>query len=256
MLRATNEAARSVAGRGRAWRSSRSASRAIGEAALGQAQYVDVHAIKLLRARVCVCVCVCVRALHGRVSNLMVMVVMAAGARIEKERQERERTEKERTEKLAQAITQSVNQKISSHVEKVIRTEVQATVLPQVGRLVSSAVDKSLTEKLLPQLEKAVQRQIDGTVANAIGREVSQQVAAQIGASVQEPVGQAFKTYFETMLVPAFESACKNMFEQLNDTFQRGIEYNILCFVTAWRERERERERDGDIVIVVDSHWP
>ena len=222
-------------------------------------QHLDkLSMLMFTQSNCCARACVCVRALHGRVSNLMAMVVMAAGARIEKERQERERTEKERTEKLAQAITQSVNQKISSHVEKVIRTEVQATVLPQVGRLVSSAVDKSLTEKLLPQLEKAVQRQIDGTVANAIGREVSQQVAAQIGASVQEPVGQAFKTYFETMLVPAFESACKNMFEQLNDTFQRGIEYNILCFVTAWRERERERERerDGDIVIVVDSHWP
>jgi hypothetical protein len=79
-------------------------------------------------------------------------------AKAEKDRQEREKGERERQQRLLAAVTQAVNAGLTAipqQVERAVQKELQATLVPALGRLLMSTeknLAKSLADDLKPLL--------------------------------------------------------------------------------------------------------
>lgn len=51
--------------------------------------------------------------------------------------------------------------------------------------------------------------------------------AHSLAEELRQPVEDAFQQVLGGSVIPAFEQSCKLMFEQINNTFERGIEETI-----------------------------
>ncbi|KAL8201486.1 hypothetical protein R6Q57_012825 [Mikania cordata] len=70
-------------------------------------------------------------------------------------------------------------------------------------------------DKAVNQLDKAVNSKLEATV--------SRQIQAQFQTSGKQALQEALRSNMEASVVPAFETSCKLMFEQVDATFNKGM---------------------------------
>ncbi|GMP52043.1 hypothetical protein CsSME_00018018 [Camellia sinensis var. sinensis] len=111
-------------------------------------------------------------------------------------------------------------------VEKSVKKEL-AAVGPAIARTISPAIEKSVSaaiadsfqrgvgDKAVNQLEKSVNSKLETTVAR--------QIQAQFQTSGKQALQDALKSSLDGSVIPAFETSCKAMFEQVDATFQKGM---------------------------------
>eukprot|EP00752_Nemacystus_decipiens_P016776 g15013.t1 len=153
---------------------------------------------------------------------------------------------------------------ISSSVDRSVRRGMAETVATPLAKLVVNTAHKVVVDPLqtsMSTLHGQQQRQQQalaaaaaagvqaglqsqaGTIATATARaqagnvrremlesreELSRDVSRAVAAAVQEPVGAAFRECFEGQLIPRIQGAVQRMFEQINETLNRGLQASPL----------------------------
>mmetsp|Transcript_43107 Transcript_43107/g.71781 ORF Transcript_43107/g.71781 Transcript_43107/m.71781 type:complete len:1471 (+) Transcript_43107:67-4479(+) len=154
-------------------------------------------------------------------------------ARLDREKGERERLERERYERLLMAIT-SLSSTIPQYVQRDVQKELQSLV-PQMHASLAQSIDamvtKPLQDALKTQFAQAVGPKLEKTVkdvlSSVVTKQMNESVADKLIASMRSALHETFKMNFHDVLVPAFEMSCRKMFEQINDTFDRGLDDRI-----------------------------
>eukprot|EP01114_Cavostelium_apophysatum_P014764 TRINITY_DN3907_c0_g2_i1.p1 TRINITY_DN3907_c0_g2~~TRINITY_DN3907_c0_g2_i1.p1 ORF type:complete len:1160 (-),score=315.41 TRINITY_DN3907_c0_g2_i1:451-3906(-) len=148
--------------------------------------------------------------------------------RLESERKEREKVERERQERLLDAISKTLNVNMANQMEKIIAKELQTVTVPTLSKNIVQAVDQSLFKPMQENFKKIMLQNIAPKLESMVkesvaSKEFGQFVGENIGASVRQPVQEAFAHYFANALIPAFEKSCQNMFAQISGAFDRGL---------------------------------
>lgn len=147
-------------------------------------------------------------------------------ARFLEENAKHEKQEKERMQQLSGLLTNCVNKDFAAIIDKALKKEISAipaavirAITPVIEKTISSAVaecfQKGVGDKAVSQLEKTVSSKLETTVAR--------QIQSQFQTSGKQALQEALRSTLESSTIPAFEQACKSMFEQVDASFQKGM---------------------------------
>ncbi|KAF5773984.1 putative transcription factor WD40-like family [Helianthus annuus] len=149
----------------------------------------------------------------------------ALWARTQEEFTKLEKSNRERSQQLSGLVTNGYKD-LPAAFEKMLKKETSA-LAPAIVRLLSPVIEKTVStaiteafqrgvaDKLVNQLEKSVNSKLETT----IGR----QIQTQFQTSGKQALQEALKSSMEASVIPAFEMSCKTMFDQVNATFQKGV---------------------------------
>ncbi|XP_047341433.1 enhancer of mRNA-decapping protein 4-like [Impatiens glandulifera] len=150
----------------------------------------------------------------------------ALWARFQEENTKQEKTVRDRLQQITNLMTNCINKDLPAMVEKTIKKEL-GTLGPAITRAISPALEKAVSaaiaesfqrgvgDKAVNQLEKSVNSKLEATVAR--------QIQAQFQTSGKQVLQEVFKSSVEASIIPAFEISCKNMFEQVDSAFHKGM---------------------------------
>lgn len=113
-----------------------------------------------------------------------------------------------------------------------------------VQKSVQDAVKKSM-QTMAPKTDTMFKETLDRTLPQmryvcGLSTHCLNFKSTMITESIRQPVQQTFVHYFQDMLIPSFEQSCKVMFNQLNTTFETGVQ-GIYIFYSAMIERLSQR---------------
>ncbi|KAL6046571.1 hypothetical protein QOT17_022152, partial [Balamuthia mandrillaris] len=188
-----------------------------------------------------------------RMEQTLQRQIEAQFARLEKKNEEREKQARDRQQRLFAAISQNINATVTQTVEKAVQKEVQNLVIPTLQRSLrsmetslSKTVHEGILKPLLTELEpklNSVATSLTDNLAQALSKRDQEGVSSstnavqlapvpsalslaatnQLAASLQQPVQEAFSSYFKDILVPAFENSCRAMFVQIDASIKNGL---------------------------------
>ncbi|KAF8409801.1 hypothetical protein HHK36_005880 [Tetracentron sinense] len=150
----------------------------------------------------------------------------ALWARLQEENAKQEKLERDRVQQITSLVTNYMNKDLPSMFEKTLKKEI-AAVGPAVARAITPVIEKTISsvlaesfqrgvgDKAVNQLEKAVNSKLEATVAR--------QIQAQFQTSGKQALQDALRSNLEASVIPAFETSCKAMFEQVDAAFQKGM---------------------------------
>lgn len=153
--------------------------------------------------------------------------VDALWAHFQEENTKNEKLIRDRTtQQITALITNFMSKDLPAIIDKTVKNQlavagsaIARTVTSSVEKTISSAIVESFQrgvgDKAVNQLEKSVNSKIEATVAR--------QIQAQFQTSGKLALQDALKSNLEASIIPAFEKACKAMFEQVDATFQKGM---------------------------------
>ncbi|KAK9057166.1 hypothetical protein SSX86_024533 [Deinandra increscens subsp. villosa] len=146
-------------------------------------------------------------------------------ARFQEEFSKQEKSNKDHHLQISNSAS-SGHKEFLAASEKVLKKET-AAVVTSVGRSVIPIIEKAVTtavseafqrgigDKALNQLDKAVNSKLEATV--------SRQIQVQFQTSGKQALQEALRSSMEASVVPAFETSCKSMFDQVDATFHKGM---------------------------------
>lgn len=150
----------------------------------------------------------------------------ALWARFQEEITKQEKLLRERTQQILNLVTNAMTKDLPALLEKMVKKEL-AAVAPAIVRTLTPATDKTVStaiaeafqrgvgDKAVNQLEKAIMSRLEGTVARHI--------QTQFQTSAKQILQEVLKSGLETSVIPSFEMSCRAMFEQVDNTFQKGM---------------------------------
>ncbi|XP_010534815.2 PREDICTED: enhancer of mRNA-decapping protein 4-like isoform X1 [Tarenaya hassleriana] len=150
----------------------------------------------------------------------------ALWARFQEEAAKNEKRVRDHTQQIVNAMTNFMNKELNDVFEKVVKKEF-AAIGPAIVRAVTPAIEKTtlsaitesfqrgISDKAINQLDKSVNSKLEATIAR--------QIQAQFQTSGRQALQEALRFSLEASIIPAFEMSCKNMFEQVDSTFQKGF---------------------------------
>ncbi|PRQ36247.1 hypothetical protein RchiOBHm_Chr4g0389341 [Rosa chinensis] len=111
-------------------------------------------------------------------------------------------------------------------LEKMVKKET-AAVGQAVVRAITPAVEKTINLAISDCFQRGVGdkavNQLDKSVNSKFEATVSWQIKVQFQTLGNEALQDALKSSMEASVVPAFETSCKSMFEQVDATFQIAL---------------------------------
>ncbi|KAL8205746.1 hypothetical protein R6Q57_009297 [Mikania cordata] len=146
-------------------------------------------------------------------------------ARFQEDFAKQEKSSKDHHQQISNSVSNGHKEFLAAS-EKLLKKEM-AAVVPVVGRsvipiiekavstAVSEAFQRGIGDKAVNQLDKAVNSKLEATV--------SRQIQAQFQTSGKQALQEALRSNMEASVVPAFETSCKLMFEQVDATFNKGM---------------------------------
>ncbi|XP_078608000.1 enhancer of mRNA-decapping protein 4-like isoform X2 [Branchiostoma floridae x Branchiostoma japonicum] len=168
--------------------------------------------------------------------------------RLDEALRERQDLDKQKQERLLSTVSQTLNSSITSKLEKCVKQEVKNSVLPAVTKSLDPVKDQlnvtmaqklTATDSLMKEnISKLVRAK---TTVEAIGQSAAQ--------AIQGPVQAAYKDAFQSTVVPMFEKACQSMFQQINDTFQRGTQDYLQQLEAHLAQQRQRQQQERDPVL-------
>ncbi|CAI0440372.1 unnamed protein product [Linum tenue] len=151
-------------------------------------------------------------------------------ARLQEENAKREKLDRERYQQLTNLLTNFMNKDFPSALEKVLKKEL-AGVVPAVARAVTPVLEKTVSSTLAESFQKGVGEkavgQLERSVSSKMEATVARQIQSQFQTSGKQALQESLRSSLEASVIPAFEMACKAMFDQVDATFQKGFSSHI-----------------------------
>ncbi|XP_024021457.1 enhancer of mRNA-decapping protein 4 [Morus notabilis] len=170
------------------------------------------------------------RRLEGSLGRSLEKVVKANSealwARFQEENAKQEKSERDRTQQLTNLITNSINRDLPTMLEKTLKKEA-AAIGPNVARSITPVMEKTVSAAITESFQKGVGEravnQLEKTVGSKLEATLTRQIQTQFQTSGKQALQDALRSSLEASLIPTFEMSCKNMFEQVDATFQQGF---------------------------------
>ncbi|CAN1178434.1 Varicose-related protein [Linum perenne] len=154
----------------------------------------------------------------------------ALWARFQEENAKREKLERDRNQQLTNLMTNFVNKDFPSALEKVLKKEV-AAVGPAVARSITPILEKTISAAIAESFQKGVGDkavgQLERSVSSKMEATVARQIQSQFQTSGKQALQDSLRSSLEASIIPAFEMACKAMFDKVDATFQKGLASHI-----------------------------
>lgn len=104
---------------------------------------------------------------------------------------------------------------ITAEIQKAVRYEVQSGLVPTLNKTVSQTLDQTVTKTMKSSVTKSVK---EATKINA------DELATEIAAKLKDPLVESFYKSMRELMIPAFESGTRQMFEQISSSIEKGLE--------------------------------
>lgn len=154
-----------------------------------------------------------------RLDKLFARHFRSIKAMMENERQDREAAERKRLEMLLRSISDTINTVIPERVEKAVNEAIRRD-LPHATALALRSSTPAMVDGVSQSVCKAVKQTLaNPQVAKSIGPR-SEAVAADVTGALKQPMQEAFRDHFQSMLLPAFEAGTRAMFQQIHGSFE------------------------------------
>ncbi|CAI0374170.1 unnamed protein product [Linum tenue] len=154
----------------------------------------------------------------------------ALWARFQEENAKREKLDRERYQQMTNLLANFMNKDFPSALEKVLKKEL-AGVGPAVARAITPVLEKIISSTLAESFQKGVGEkavgQLDRSVSTKMEAMVARQIQSQFQTSGKQALQESLRSSLEASVIPAFEMACKAMFDQVDATFQKGLSSHI-----------------------------
>lgn len=168
--------------------------------------------------------------------------------RLDKALRDKHSGDKKRHEQLQSTLSQTITTTLSGKLDKSVKAEIKSAVVPAVQKVLS-AMQEQLNTTLAQKLTAA-----DTVLKDSIGKIVkSKGVVDAIGtaaaSALQGPIQVTYREAFQSTILPSFERACQNMFQQINDSFHKGTQQYLQQVTTALDNRKREEKHSFEPVM-------
>lgn len=182
--------------------------------------------------------------LNTKVDTLVTEQSKAERQRLETVLQDRQRTEKQKQDQMMDTVKttvkQSVNQSLSKTIQKDVMPEISSSLTGMTNQLSQIATEKlTATDQLMKDnIGKLIkQRGFADSVAQATAQMVS------------NTVNQSYRDNFYKNVIPAFDNACKNMFQQMAVTFQKGVDNCVRQMQVIYEENAGSQKQEGEVLL-------
>jgi len=102
-------------------------------------------------------------------------------------------------------------QLITAEIQKAVRYEVQSGVVPALNKTVAQTLEQTVSKSLKSNVTKAMK-------AN------TSEVVESISSKFQEPIVDSFHQTMREVMLPAYESGTRQMFEQISTSIEASLE--------------------------------
>lgn len=181
--------------------------------------------------------------LSGRLENSLAEFSREESQRLDKAFREKHSADKKRHEQLQSTLSQTLTTTLSGKLDKAVKAEVKNAVVPSVQKVLSSLqeqLNNTLAQKLTATdavLKESISKMVKSKgVVDAIGGAAS--------SALQGPIQVTYREAFQREILPSFERACQSMFQQINDSFNKGTQ-QYLHQVTSALDSRRKEEKES-----------
>ncbi|RUS21401.1 hypothetical protein BC937DRAFT_92796 [Endogone sp. FLAS-F59071] len=163
--------------------------------------------------------------------------------RLEEDRIAHQAAETSRQETILKLVSQTLNNNTQKLLDQTIRNEMQTAVIPSLGKTVTAAVEKQLGKGVVETMNKVgisglglfgmgIANAIDKSVADNVNRIMSkpafiETVSKAVAKSLRPLVEETFKESFGNLVIPAYQNATTQMFEQISGAFDKGLQTSV-----------------------------
>ena len=104
---------------------------------------------------------------------------------------------------------------ITSEIQKAVRYEVQSGLVPALNKTVAQTLEQTVAKTMKTSVTKTVKECMKESIT---------EIAASISSELQDPVVSSFHQTMREVMVPAYESGTRQMFEQISSSIDAGLE--------------------------------
>ena len=189
--------------------------------------------------------------LLDRIENMFDKKIELMTRKMEAERIQREKIHRQNQEKLLVVISQTLNNTITKELNQAIQIAIEG-IIPTLSNHLTVNFDDILLNPLKEHISNILSSTIQESL-KGLGQILSSQVSSSVSHTIHQPVQQAFKSQFQEVLVPGFQKASENMFQQLNTTFQQGLQQKMAAMPVSSAANVSGTEEHTQVKRATDS---
>ncbi|PIK58038.1 putative enhancer of mRNA-decapping protein 4 [Apostichopus japonicus] len=162
--------------------------------------------------------------------------------------QDRQRTDKQRQEQLLETVKTTVKQMVNQSVTQNLGKTIQKEVMPEISESLSGLTTQlsQIAAEKMTTTDQQLRENISKLIKNRNFGDNIAQSAAQVMAGT---ITQSYRDNFFKNVIPAFDNACKNMFQQMAVSFQAGTDQCIQQMQTTSKEHTVSIKQESEVVI-------
>ena len=126
---------------------------------------------------------------------------------------------KEEVEEIVRRAVSSHFQKqenvITAEIQKAVRYEVQSGLVPTLNKTVAQTLDQTISKTMKSTVTKSVK---ESTKIN------TNELATEIASNLKDPLVDGFYKSMRELMIPAFESGTRQMFDQISTSIEKGLD--------------------------------
>ncbi|XP_058114758.1 enhancer of mRNA-decapping protein 4-like isoform X2 [Magnolia sinica] len=142
------------------------------------------------------------------------------------EENKKQKLERDRIKQIVSSISGSMNTKWPAMSKKTLKQEI-AAIGPAVSRAITPILENTVSSAIADSFQRGVGNKAANQLENSLNSKlevtVARQIQVQFQTSGKQDFQDALRASLESSVIPAFEQACKAMFEQVDATFQKGM---------------------------------
>ncbi|XP_071822835.1 enhancer of mRNA-decapping protein 4-like isoform X2 [Apostichopus japonicus] len=162
--------------------------------------------------------------------------------------QDRQRTDKQRQEQLLETVKTTVKQMVNQSVTQNLGKTIQKEVMPEISESLSGLTTQlsQIAAEKMTTTDQQLRENISKLIKNRNFGDNIAQSAAQVMAGT---ITQSYRDNFFKNVIPAFDNACKNMFQQMAVSFQAGTDQCTQQMQTTSKEHTVSIKQESEVVI-------
>eukprot|EP00794_Sanderia_malayensis_P018597 gene18597-20463_t len=151
-------------------------------------------------------------------------------------------------EKQLQALQQAVSSSLTGKLDKLVKSEMKMSILPNVNKVVTHAMDQvsNFVAEKLAAVEKILRDEVSALVRS---KSVAESIGFTAATILEGHLPNAYRDAFRNILIPSYEQACKEMFNQINKSFEQGTKSYIEKFDAQLESKKQKQSEKRDPVL-------
>lgn len=125
-------------------------------------------------------------------------------------------------QKVGVILQQTINNSLMPKLEKLVKEEVNKSVQCQIGTRLLDPLREQLSRDMAEKF-KSMENVLKDNVGKLFKSKTTIDTMSQsISNSMQGVIVNSYRETFQKLIVPNFEKACQNMYQQVNSSFAKG----------------------------------